>query len=75
MVDDVHEIFAVRFAHPDSFFSGYCQYRDLHDILQPLAYFVWAIVGRHGTFVVDTGFDETMAASEAGRSSGPSRRD
>ena len=61
MVDDVHEIYAVRYAHhdrqsPENFLFG-----DPHDILQPLAYFVWAIVGPHGTFVVDTGFDEPMA--------------
>ena len=34
---------------------------DPHDVLQPLDYFVWAIVGACGTFIVDTGFDETMA--------------
>jgi len=61
MSDDVHEIFAVRYAHhdrksPENFLFG-----DPHDILQPLAYFVWVIKGAHGTFVVDTGFDEAMA--------------
>ena len=61
MSDDVHEIFAVRYAHhdrqsPENFLFG-----DPHDILQPLAYFVWVIRGPHGTFVVDTGFDEAMA--------------
>ena len=29
-------------------------------MLQPLDFFVWAIVGRSGTIVVDTGFDEAM---------------
>jgi glyoxylase-like metal-dependent hydrolase (beta-lactamase superfamily II) len=61
MTDDVHEIFAVRYAHhdrqsPENFLFG-----DPHDILQPLAYFVWVIKGAHGTFVVDTGFDADMA--------------
>ena len=61
MTDDVHEVYAVRYAHHDrqsreNFIDG-----DPHDILQPLAYFVWAIVGPHGRFVVDTGFDEGMA--------------
>jgi glyoxylase-like metal-dependent hydrolase (beta-lactamase superfamily II) len=60
-MEDVHELYAIRYAHhdrrsPDNFIGG-----DPHDILQPLAYFVWAIVGPHGTFVVDTGFDQTMA--------------
>jgi glyoxylase-like metal-dependent hydrolase (beta-lactamase superfamily II) len=61
MDNDVHEILAVRYAHhdrksPENFLFG-----DPHDILQPLAYFVWVIRGQHGTFVVDTGFDAAMA--------------
>jgi glyoxylase-like metal-dependent hydrolase (beta-lactamase superfamily II) len=59
---DTHEVYAIRYGHhdrhsPENFIGG-----DAHDILQPLAYFVWAIVGPHGTFVVDTGFDAAMAA-------------
>ena len=59
--DDVHEIYAVRYGHherrsPDNFVGG-----DPHDILQPLDYFVWAIIGRAGAFIVDTGFDADMA--------------
>jgi glyoxylase-like metal-dependent hydrolase (beta-lactamase superfamily II) len=61
-MSDVHEVYAVRYAHhdrqsPENFLFG-----DPHDILQPLAYYVWVIVGPHGTFVVDTGFDAGMAA-------------
>src|SRR5687767_10812667 len=61
MIDDIHEVYAIRYAHhdrksPENFIGG-----DPHDVLQPLAYFVWAIVGPHGTFVVDTGFDRAMA--------------
>lgn len=61
MSDNVHEVYAVRYAHHDrkaeeNYIGG-----DPHDIIQPLAYFVWAIVGAHGTFVVDTGFDRAMA--------------
>ena len=40
---------------------------DPHDILQPLAYFVWVIHGAHGTFVMDTGFDQAMAAKRGRR--------
>ena len=59
---DQHEVFAVRYAHHDrkareNYIGG-----DPHDILQPLAYFVWLIRGPHGTFVMDTGFDVDMAA-------------
>jgi glyoxylase-like metal-dependent hydrolase (beta-lactamase superfamily II) len=57
MTADTHEVYAIRYGHhdrrsPDNFIGG-----DPHDILQPLAYFVWVIVSRHGTFVMDTGFD------------------
>jgi glyoxylase-like metal-dependent hydrolase (beta-lactamase superfamily II) len=66
MTDDIHEVYAIRYGHhdrrsPENFIGG-----DAHDILQPLAYFVWAVVGPHGTFVVDTGFDAAMA-SKRGR--------
>ena len=61
MIDDIHDVYAVRYAHhdrqsPENFLGG-----DPHDILQPLAYFVWAIKGPHGHYVVDTGFDAAMA--------------
>jgi glyoxylase-like metal-dependent hydrolase (beta-lactamase superfamily II) len=61
MSDNVHEVYAIRYGHhdrqsPENFIGG-----DPHDLLQPLDYFVWAIVGPHGTFVVDTGFDAAMA--------------
>jgi glyoxylase-like metal-dependent hydrolase (beta-lactamase superfamily II) len=61
MSDDVHEVYAIRYAHhkrhsPANFLDG-----DPHDVLQPLDYFVWAIVGPSGTIIVDTGFDEAMA--------------
>jgi glyoxylase-like metal-dependent hydrolase (beta-lactamase superfamily II) len=61
MMDEVHEVYAVRYAHhdrqsPENFIGG-----DPHDILQPLAYYVWAIIGPHGRFIVDTGFDQSMA--------------
>lgn len=61
MSEAVHEVYAIHYGHhdrqsPENFLGG-----DPHDILQPLAYFVWAIVGPHGTFVVDTGYDAAMA--------------
>ena len=62
MMPDVHEIYAVRYAHHgrkahENYILG-----DPHDILQPLAYFVWVIKGAGGTWVLDTGFDAAMAA-------------
>jgi glyoxylase-like metal-dependent hydrolase (beta-lactamase superfamily II) len=61
MPDDVHEVYAIRYAHHDRRSSENFLRGDPHDVLQPLAYFVWAVVGPHGTFVVDTGFDRQMA--------------
>lgn len=53
----LYEIHAVRYGHferrsGENFLGG-----DTHDVAMPLDYFVWAIVGRERTFVVDTGFD------------------
>jgi glyoxylase-like metal-dependent hydrolase (beta-lactamase superfamily II) len=61
MSNDVHEVYAIRYGHHErrsgeNFIGG-----DPHDVPQPLDFFVWAVVGPHGTFVVDTGFDEAMA--------------
>ncbi len=60
MNEDLHEIYAIRYGHharrsPANFIDG-----DPHDVLQPLDFFVWAIVGRSATIIVDTGFDEAM---------------
>ncbi len=61
MTDDVYEVYAIRYGHhdrrsPENFIGG-----DPHDVLQPLDFYVWAIVGAKGTYVVDTGFDAGMA--------------
>jgi glyoxylase-like metal-dependent hydrolase (beta-lactamase superfamily II) len=62
MSDDIHEVYAVRYGHHGgrnasmNFIGG-----DPHQASQDLAFYVWAIVGKHGTIVVDTGFDEAMA--------------
>jgi glyoxylase-like metal-dependent hydrolase (beta-lactamase superfamily II) len=61
MSNDVHEVYAVRYAHHDRQASENYLFGDPHDINQPLAYFVWAVIGPAGTFVVDTGFDQAMA--------------
>ncbi len=61
MADDIHEVYAIRYAHHDRKASENYLHGDPHDIIQPLAYFVWAIVGRQGVFIVDTGFDRAMA--------------
>ena len=60
MCDDIHEVYAIRYGHHprparDNYIGG-----DPHDVMQPLDYFVWAIVGAAGTFIVDTGFDKPV---------------
>jgi glyoxylase-like metal-dependent hydrolase (beta-lactamase superfamily II) len=57
---DIHEVYAIRYGHHDRKASANYIGGDPHDIIQPLAYFVWAIVGPAGTFVVDTGFSQSM---------------
>ncbi|HEU4660060.1 MAG TPA: N-acyl homoserine lactonase family protein [Pseudolabrys sp.] len=66
MSDDIHEIYAVCYASHERRSSENYIFGDPHDILTSIAYYVWAIVGAHGTFVVDTGFDQA-AAKERGR--------
>jgi glyoxylase-like metal-dependent hydrolase (beta-lactamase superfamily II) len=58
---DTYELYAIRYAHHDRHASENYIHGDPHDILQPLDYFVWAIVGTQRTFIVDTGFDRPMA--------------
>jgi len=66
MSDDIHEVFAVRYASHARMRSENYIFGDPHDEMTSIAYYVWAIKGPHGTFVCDTGFDET-AAKERGR--------
>jgi hypothetical protein len=54
--ETTYEIYAIRYARhdrpsSDNFIGG-----DAHDVLQPLDYFVWAIVGPSSPLIVDTGF-------------------
>jgi len=60
-MDDIYELYAIRYGHFDrnaaaNFIGG-----DPHDGPMPLDYFVWAIVGKERTFVFDTGFDAKVA--------------
>src|SRR4051794_12227270 len=60
---ETYEVFAVKYAErdarrPEHFLGG-----DPHDVPMPMDYFVWAIVGRDRTIVVDTGFDTVDAVT------------
>ena len=61
MSHDIHEVYAIRYGHHDRKASENYIGGDPHDTSEPIDYFVWAIVGPSGHFVVDTGFDEAMA--------------
>lgn len=66
MSDDIHEVYAVRYAQHARMRSENYIFGDPHDEMTSIAYYVWVIIGPHGTFVCDTGFDE-KAAKERGR--------
>jgi glyoxylase-like metal-dependent hydrolase (beta-lactamase superfamily II) len=60
-MSDIHEIYAIKYGRherkkAENYIGG-----DPHDGQEPIDYFVWAITGPHGNFVVDTGFDAAMA--------------
>ena len=66
MSDDIHEVYAVRYASHARMRSENYIFGDPHDEMTSIAYYVWVIKGPHGVFVCDTGFDE-KAAKERGR--------
>lgn len=61
-MSDTYEIYAIKYGRHDRPASANYLGGDPHDGPQPLDYFVWAVVGKQRTFVVDTGFDEKMAS-------------
>ncbi len=66
-MSDTYEIYAIKYARldrpaRDNFLGG-----DPHDVNMPIDYYVWAIVGEHRTFCVDTGFDEESGARRGRR--------
>jgi glyoxylase-like metal-dependent hydrolase (beta-lactamase superfamily II) len=71
MMQDSHEIYAVRYAHHDRKAHDNYILGDPHDTAEPLAYFVWVIKGAGGTFVLDTGFDHAMAEKRGRRITKP----
>jgi glyoxylase-like metal-dependent hydrolase (beta-lactamase superfamily II) len=61
MSDEVYDVFALKYAHHDRYATENFLLGDAHDVIQPLAYYVWLIRGARRTFLVDTGFDAAMA--------------
>ena len=61
MSGELYEILALKYAHHDRYSAENFLLGDPHNILQPLAYFVWVIRSEKRTILVDTGFDDVMA--------------
>lgn len=59
-MSETYELYAVRYGHHERTARHNFIYGDPHDGPSPLDYFVWAIVGRDRTFILDTGFDAAM---------------
>ena len=58
----IFRVFAIKYAHHDRCSSANFIGGDSHDVPMPLDYFVWAVIGETRTILVDTGFDQEMAA-------------
>jgi glyoxylase-like metal-dependent hydrolase (beta-lactamase superfamily II) len=57
---DTHELYAIRYGHhprkaAENYIGG-----DPHDVIEPLDYYVWAIVSPAQTIILDTGFDQPV---------------
>lgn len=61
-MSDTYEVLAIKYGHHAprtaamNFIDG-----DPHQASQPLDFYVWALIGKERTVIVDTGFDEAMA--------------
>jgi len=59
----LYEIYAVKYGHiPERRSAENFIHGDSHDRSMPIDFYIWAIVGAGRTFIVDTGFDPTVAA-------------
>jgi glyoxylase-like metal-dependent hydrolase (beta-lactamase superfamily II) len=54
---ETYEVYAVKYAERDARRAEHFLGGDPHDVPMPMDYFVWVIVGRNATIIVDTGFN------------------
>jgi glyoxylase-like metal-dependent hydrolase (beta-lactamase superfamily II) len=59
-MSESYEIYAVKYGHHERKASENFLGGDAHDGPMPLDYFVWAVVGKSRSFILDTGFDAAM---------------
>jgi glyoxylase-like metal-dependent hydrolase (beta-lactamase superfamily II) len=63
---DTYEIYAVKYAEKkDRYRHDNFIMADNHDTPMPIDYFVWAVVNKERTVVVDTGFSKAMGVKRA----------
>ena len=77
--ENVYEVYAIQYAYrPDrkryETFIRNTWTDPLHDDIQPISYYVWAIVNSERTIVVDTGFDAAEASRRRSESVPPQWR-
>ena len=58
---ETYAIYAIKYARHERRSSENFLGGDPHDVPMPMDYFVWAVVGDTGTFIVDSGFDAEKA--------------
>lgn len=56
MAEDIYEVFALKYGARDARRAEHFVGGDRHDAPMSMDYFVWAVVGRNRTWIVDTGF-------------------
>ena len=73
---EAFRVYAVKYAEKDGRRSEHFLGGDPHDGPMPMDYFVWAVVGPGGTWVVDTGFTRgrTRVSANGGSSGRCPRR-
>jgi glyoxylase-like metal-dependent hydrolase (beta-lactamase superfamily II) len=64
---ETYDVYAVKYAERDGRRSEHFVGGDPHDGPMPMDYFVWAVVNRNRTIVIDTGFGQTDADARGRR--------
>lgn len=59
----IHEVYAIKYAEHQRKASANFVGGDPHDSPMPMDYFVWLVRGPSGSWVVDTGFDQSAATA------------
>ena len=69
--NETYRVYAIKYGRHERMSSANFIGGDSHDVPMPLDYFVWAVIGESRTFIVDTGFDQAMAAKRGSQITRP----